>query len=288
MTQRVVGILGTGVVGRDAAVVASDDLGLTRGDGCFEATRIVTDAAFGHTVDHLDAHLHRLETSAAGLDLAPPDLDAWRALIGSLLDAWRIPGESMLKLMLTRGRESAPEGPVTGVATITEISPIVVAQRSGIAVVTLDRGVRSDAYAVAPWLLGGVKTLSYAVNVAAAREARRRGADDVLFTSSDGLVLEGPTSAAVWVEGDRMSTTPTGATGILDSITQKALFTAAAKNGWHTEYALATPERLHAADGLWLVSSGRGAAPVTSLDGRPLARDERLDAEIKGLAGFAV
>src|SRR5690625_3744673 len=61
-------------------------------------------------------------------------------------------------------------------------------------VVTLDRGLASTVVDTSPWLLPGAKTLSYAVNMAATREAVRRGAEDVLFVSTDGYALEGPTS----------------------------------------------------------------------------------------------
>ena len=61
----------------------------------------------------------------------------------------------------------------------------------------LDRGYDSDVAERAPWLLLGAKTLSYAVNMAALRYARKHGADDVIFTSSDGRVLEGPTSTVL-------------------------------------------------------------------------------------------
>lgn len=73
---------------------------------------------------------------------------------------------------------------------------------------TLDRGYRSDVAATSPWLLQGAKTLSYAVNMAALREARRRGADDVVFVSTDGLILEGPSSTVISRRGDEFVTPP--------------------------------------------------------------------------------
>src|SRR5690625_7099343 len=69
-------------------------------------------------------------------------------------------------------------------------------------VVTLDRGLASTVVDTSPWLLPGAKTLSYAVNMAATREAVRRGAEDVLFVSTDGYALEGPTSTLLVRHGD--------------------------------------------------------------------------------------
>ena len=60
--------------------------------------------------------------------------------------------------------------------------------------------------AEAPWLLGGVKSTSYAVNMAAEAEARARGADDAVFVRDDGVVLEGPVTNVWWRRGDTLFT----------------------------------------------------------------------------------
>jgi len=279
--------MGQGIVEASEPVLTSDDLGLTRGDGCFEATRVITDASRNHHIEHLDEHLDRLQESATALAMPEVDRPAWLSLIDKVLSDWDVAGEAMLKLMLTRGRESDPSGPITGIATVTPIAEHVLAQRrDGISVVTLNRGTASDAFGAAPWLLGGVKTLSYAVNVAAVRMAEQRGADDVIFTSSDGFVLEGPTSAVVWLVNGRLNTTPAGPTGILASITQRALFAAAEHAGVPTSYTLGTPSELRSADGVWMVSSGRGMAQVHTLNGNRLTMTPGLSDQISALAGF--
>src|SRR3569833_1260357 len=60
----------------------------------------------------------------------------------------------------------------------------------GVSAVSLSLGIPADFRATAPWLLGGAKTLSYAVNMAAQRHAHAAGADDVVFTSLEGRLLE--------------------------------------------------------------------------------------------------
>jgi 4-amino-4-deoxychorismate lyase len=276
----VVGILGTGLVDPATPVVHADDLGFIRGDGCFEGCRVVAGE-----VAKLEAHLARMARSAAGLGIEF-DPRPWHDLVAQSCAAWPAGVEGAMRLLLSRGR--GPGHEPTGVLIIKPVAPEYAAQRrDGIAVVTLARGTALDAFAGAPWLLGGVKTLSYAVNMAALREAERLGAVDVIYVSTDGWVLEAPTGSVVWSDGRTMSTTPTEGTGILRGTTQELLFERAAAQGWRTGYDTATVEDLHAAEGLWLLSSIRGPVEVVELDGKGRSRTPQLTREIQRLAGFA-
>jgi 4-amino-4-deoxychorismate lyase len=281
-----VAVLGRGVVDPDQPVVTADDLGLTRGDGCFDSARVVTSPDGAARVVDLEDHLARLASSARALAIDPPTDGQWRALVDEALAAWSTPGEAVLKLVLTRGREWRPGAP-TALLTITarEPAPAPEAPRT-ITAVTLSRGHPSDAFADAPWLLGGVKTLSYIVNAAATREARRRGADDVIFTSTDGFALDGPTSGLLVARGGVLLSTPTGDTGILESLTVAAILSAARAEGVLARFELVPVDDLYSADAVWLVSSGRGPARITRLDGRELARDPDLEARVARWAGF--
>jgi 4-amino-4-deoxychorismate lyase len=285
--SRAVAVLGLGLVDPQAPAVHADDLGFSRGDGCFEATRVVTHPSGEHQIDHLTEHFDRFDRSCAGLDLPPIDRPAWLELIRQLLDGWTLPGEAMLRLLLSRGRESRLEAGITGVATLTPTAAETLRQRrEGVDVITLRRGYAGDAFADAPWLLGGVKTLSYAVNMAGVREARRRGAHDVLFLDAAGGLLEAPTATVMWLADGMLHTVPVEGTGILDSITQRALFAAAEQAGYRTGYTAGTTADLLAADGAWLVSSGRGVAQLLTMDGLEVPGQPGLTAELGKLAGF--
>jgi 4-amino-4-deoxychorismate lyase len=274
----VLAALGIGLLDPDAPVIRADDPGVTRGDGCFEGCRLLDG-----TVDKLDAHFARMRRSAAALEI-PFDEAEWHALIELAVGAWPHAGEAAMKLLLTRGPAGA------GARGFVSINPIPVdyphQRREGLRVVTLNRGTSVDSFAAAPWLLGGVKTLSYAVNMAAQREAVRRGADDALFVSSEGVVLEAPTGSVAWAVGRTLRTTPVGATGILAGTTQQRLFERAAAAGWETAEALGTVEDLHTADVVWLIGSVRGPVDVVELDGKPRERRPGIDREIRSLAGF--
>lgn len=268
-----VAVLGVGVIGDpDTAVVRATDLGFTRGDGCFEATRVQTDLTGESTVDHLDAHLDRFGCSAAALGLTI-ELDPWRELTDEAVTAWDVAGEAVLRLFLTAGDEAARGGPSAGVAAIAPLPTATIAQRRGIRVATLSTGRTIDALADRPWLLGGVKTLSYATNMAAGRAAVAAGADDALLVTTDGLALEGPRAALVWRRGNRLMTTDVDGTGVLHSITQRAAFVGAAADGVNTEYGRIPVDELLGVDGAWLVSSGRLVAPILAIDGHGLAID---------------
>jgi 4-amino-4-deoxychorismate lyase len=212
-------------------VVTAFDQGLGRGDGVFESVAVLR-----RTTPHLQAHLERLARSAALLELADPGQPVWRALVDAVLADW--PAEVEVH------RQRA----------------------QGISVVSLGLGVPAGFRSHAPWLLGGAKTLSYAFNMAAQRHAHHLGADDVIFTSLEGQLLEGPTSTVVWAGGGALRTPPLE-TGILPGTTVARLFARAAAAGWRTEVSWGTVADLHTADAVWLVSGVRGAAPVHTLDG---------------------
>jgi len=257
-----------------APLLRVDDLGATRGDGVFETASLV----HGH-VQALEAHLTRLVQSAGMLELPRPEVGVWRDAVRAVAEELTSQGivAGSIKLVLTRGVEGTevPTGWVLGTA-----SPDFTRDRTeGIRVVLLDRGYRHDVPQTAPWLLAGAKTLSYAMNRAAGREAVRRGADDVIFVSSDAYLLEGPTSSLLLRFGNRL-VTPRVDLGILAGTTQADLFTWAETVGFATGYELVTADDLERADAAWLVSSVRHVAPIRAVDGRDRAIDADLTARL--------
>jgi 4-amino-4-deoxychorismate lyase len=246
------------------------DLAATRGDGIFEAFGVT--AGKPHAID---AHLRRFAASAAKLDLPVPDESAWRAAISAVIAELDEMPEALVKTVMTRGLEGDPEARPTGWVYAWPAANFTVPRTVGISVITLDRGYRHDVEQTSPWLLAGAKTLSYAVNRAVQREAARRGADDVIFVSSDGFVLEGPNSTVLFRRGNTLLTPGTGL-GILEGTTQGDLFDWATGLGMQTGFELLTPAQLVKANALWLVSSGRQAAPIRAIDGVSREIDREL------------
>ncbi len=269
----------------DASVpqLMAADLGATRGDGVFESMLAVDGVP-----RKMGAHLDRMVSSAQALDLEFPEPEAWERAVSTALAELLVQagnGEAIVKLLLTRGVEGA--GSPTAWVAASPV-PADVRERSarGRDVLLLDRGYDSTVAERAPWLLLGAKTLSYAVNMAALRYAKAQGADDVIFTSADGKVLEGPTSSVILaVEEDGVKTllTPELESGILPGTTQRALFDAAEAAGWARGYGPLEPAHLMEADAVWLVSSIRLLAPVTSIDGTPIASSPALTEELTEL-----
>jgi 4-amino-4-deoxychorismate lyase len=272
--MRVLVLLDGTVLDADTPLLTADDLGALRGDGVFE-TLLVVDGQ----PRMFEGHLARLAHSARMLDLPAPDEAGWRRCVAALCGACG-DGELVLRLVITRGRHE--QGPPTCFALGMPVPDNVPRQRrDGVAVLTLDRGYPAGIGERAPWLLIGAKTLSYAMNTAAVRSALAPGADDVLFVSSDGWVLEGPMSTVVIADGRTLCTPPVAA-GVLPGITQRYLFDAAEAAGWATKSEPLRPSHLRAADGVWLVSSVRQLARVHTLDGHPLP-DNNLTAELRAL-----
>lgn len=277
--MRVLALLDGTVVDPKAPLFRADDLGVMRGDGIFE-TILVAD----RQPRELGPHLDRLERSARLMQMQLPERAAWQRAVQAVIDSWPwdTDPEMALKLVCTRGLDEG-DGTPHGFAMGMQIGEDTRRKRrDGVAAVMLERGFAPDLMDRAPWLLLSAKTLSYAVNMAALREAQARGAEEVIFTATDDSVLEGPTSTVVIAQGRTLLTTPPSS-GILQGTTQGALFRAAEQAGWRTEVTTFPTSALFEADGVWMCSSVRLVTQVHTIDGTAIKADPELHAEISGL-----
>jgi 4-amino-4-deoxychorismate lyase len=255
-------VLGRGVVAPDEPVLHADDEALLRGRAAFETLRVYAGRAF-----RLDDHLARLAGSAERIGLPAVDRDACRALAGDALAAAGEP-DAVLRLYWTAGREGTEEP--SGLALVSTLPPELEERRvRGLRVVALPLGFEADRRAAAPWMLGGVKSTSYAVNMAAEAEARRRGADDAVFLARDDVVLEGPVTN-VWWRLDRVLHTPALELGILAGVTRATVVEEAAGLGYEVREGVYPLAHLAGADEAFTSSSVREVMPVVELDGRPV------------------
>lgn len=273
--MRVLAFLDGTLADPNAPQVRVDDLGLLRGDGVFETILVVDGRP-----RELRPHLDRLARSAAMLELPEPDDACWQRAVRQVIDNWTGGREMALKLVYTRGIDGDPDEAPTAFALGMEIDDkLIAARETGVAVRTLERGIDPDLGQRAPWLLLGSKSVSYSINMAALREARRHGAQDVIFTATDGSVLEGPTATVILARGDTLYTPPPSI-GILPGTTQAAVFRAAERAGWTTKFEPLTLPDLHAADGVFLASSIRKLTRVHTLDGTTLPDSSPLHADL--------
>jgi 4-amino-4-deoxychorismate lyase len=262
VTLLAVAVGGRGIVDPDEPVLNADDEALLRGRAAFETTRVYAGSPF-----KLDEHLARLAGSAARIGLPPVDVEECEKLARSALDDAGEP-EAVLRLYWTAGREGS--GRPTALALVSSVPPQLEELRAqGIKLIALPLGLQADLRAFAPWLLGGVKSTSYAVNMAAEAEAKRRGADDAVFLASGDILLEGPVTN-VWWRLERVLYTPALELGILAGVTRATLIAEAARLGYEVREGVFPLEHMAAAEEAFTSSSVREVMPAIELDGRPV------------------
>ena len=175
------------------------DRGFMLGDGVFETLRV----RGGHPTE-LAEHLDRLRRSAAGLGIdLPPDLEAMlAAAIGTVIDAEGLGGSSgdaSVRITVSRGAFAArgllPSDEHVRPTIVVQAWPVVPAPPDH-----LQRGlhlVSSSVRRDPENPLSSLKTTSRADYVFARLEARRAGADDALFLTTDGFISEATTANVI-------------------------------------------------------------------------------------------
>jgi 4-amino-4-deoxychorismate lyase len=260
------------------------DLALGRGEAVFEALRVYAGRPF-----RLRAHLDRLAASARAVEVpVPAGLEELAAQAVTAAGAGDT--DVVLRIICTKGPEVDPEGsgepqggaPVdregagrgeggpAAFAICTDVPASFEAERRrGLRLVLLTTATDPLARAASPWLLAGVKTTSYAANMAAQRAARARGADDAVLVGLGGELLEAPTANLWWRSGHTLHT-PSLDLGILAGITRAVLCDLAPGLGLKVVEGVYTAEDVVAADEAFLSSSTREVMPVVEVDGVPV------------------
>jgi 4-amino-4-deoxychorismate lyase len=274
VTVLALAVTGRGLVDPTEPVIRADDEGLLRGRAAFETLRIYSGRPFS-----LEAHLDRLTASAASIGLPAVERRRLQVLVGLVLPK-ADGGDASLRLVWTAG----PTGGIPSALALLSTVPewIHEARERGATAVSL-LGVRASA----PWLLPGVKSTSYAVNMAAEAEARRRGVDEALFVDADGIVLEGTVTNVWWRVGSKLYT-PGLDLGILAGVTRAALIQLAPECGYEVEEGAYPLTKLIGAEEAFTSSSVREVMPLVEIDGHALGRGpagDALQAALRGVVG---
>jgi branched-chain amino acid aminotransferase len=255
----------------DVAHLSAYDRGFQLGDGVFEALR----ARRGVPIE-LEGHIARLHRGLSSMGLEIPYGDeAIAAGISELLaaegwDGVEPPGDAAIRLTISRGfdptRGVAPHSGGTASVAIQAWPfnpPGAATLADGLRLVT--SVIRRDPSSP----ISGIKTTSRAELVYARLEARRAGADDAIFLTTDGRITEATTSNVLLIRGD-VCATPRLGTGLLAGTARAWLVEHGGAVGLRTvEQDLRLEDALEA-DEAAICSSIAGVVPVVSLDGRPV------------------
>jgi branched-chain amino acid aminotransferase len=246
------------------ARVSPLDRGFLYGDGAFESMR-----AMEGVILEWDAHARRLYGSAGQLGIPLRRRYPKEKLARGLRHLFRRNRlrNAMVRLSVTRGAASAWGLPFKNAKGPPTVAAFAVAFK-GYAEAKYEKGASlwtSTVRMVPPEALPpALKSLNYLENILAAEEAARRGADEALLLTAEGLVAEGARSNLFWVRKDVVYT-PSLDTGILPGIM-----------GFEVREVEAKRKILDRADEIFYTNSSSWAMPVTRLDGRRVGKGRRM------------
>jgi branched-chain amino acid aminotransferase len=271
------------LVGESQPSLSLLERGLTLGDGVFE-----TMLAAGTSVFRPAEHLERLAQGASLLAIDLPPAQHLLAAVQDTLSSNRL-SAAVVRLTVSRGPD-----PARGLDVSAGVAPTVIvrvtpyepraARQPGLAAVfsSIRRNESSP--------LSRVKSLSYADNVLARLEARRRGADEAVLLNTAGEVCCA-SAANLFVVKAGTLTTPPVESGALPGVTRRWVLELAAARGATVRQVPVLPEDLWTADEVFLTNTVIGVAGLASVEGRSIGTGEAgemtclLSAERRRLVG---
>ena len=280
--QATVGINGR-ISDAAAACISVFDHGFLYGEGVYETLRTYRRRPF-----FFDEHMARLRRSAARIALAVPRTDdELKRDVDAVLAAHDAPGESYIRVLLTRGigeltyRPSACPEPtlVVIVKAFTPQPDEVYARGVEVALVEVRRNHRD---ALDPM----IKSNNLLNNALAMQQAYARGADEALMKNLDGHLVECAQSNVFLVRGGELQTPPLE-DGLLPGITRAFALELAADLGIPAREVTLPVSAIDEAQEAFLTGTTREITPIVRVDGRPVGDEtpgpitRRLHAEFR-------
>lgn len=252
----------------DAPAIAPLDRGFLYGDAIYEVWRTYRGVIFAW-----QEHWDRLERSASALFMTLPfTAEQIRTEIFRTVAAFRqstgSKDELYIRLQVTRGAGAI--GLDTGLADrcgfVLLVQRLVLPTEADLhrgLTLSIARSLRRNA----PDTLNPAwKTGNYLNNLLCLREARARGADEVVILNQAGEITEAAVSNLMFVR-DRVVVTPPLRVGILVGITRHlVLSNVAPAAGLRVEERVLRPEDLAAMDEAFLVATTKDVQPVRAID----------------------
>ena len=243
--------------------------GFLYGDAVYEVWRTYHGVLFAW-----DEHWNRLERSAAALHLELPlthgqALAEVKRTAAAFLGASGGKGEVYVRLQITRGGGAIGLDPaLAGPADfniLVQANPVWTARQlaSGLKLSLAKELRRNPIVSLSPaW-----KTGNYLNNILCLREARARGADEVVMLNLAGEVAEAAVSNIAFVRAGEVVTPPLEA-GILGGITRQVLLEkVAVAAGVPARETAVRPEDFSGMEECFLLSSTKDISAVAAIDG---------------------
>ena len=272
----------------DQPAISPLNRGFLYGDAIYEVWRTYRVVLFSW-----EEHWTRLERSAEALYLDLPYtrsqmLGEIRRTVQAFRDQTHFAGDLYVRLQVSRG--GGPIGLDPALADQTEFV-LLVQPKPDLSGDALRNGIRlsvaTGLHRNSPQTLNPAwNTGNYLNNILCLREARARGANEVLMTNLAGEITESAVCNVAFVRSGEVLTPPLAA-GILEGITRaQMLRTVGPALGVAVREAVLTPADLPSMEECFLISTSNDVQPVASVDEHSYRTDTgSVSRRIK--AGFA-
>lgn len=235
------------------------NLGLQFGLGLFETLKV-----FEGRPIWLPEHIDRLNQGLETLAIPPIEDGSIGQAVQQLISLNQL-DEGSVKIIVTAPHDNEKE---QAAVLITGKRGEIYSAKMYIEGFALKTVLRYRRNPYSP--LSQVKSLNFAENALARREALAEGADEGLLLNVHGYVAEGTVSNLFWHDGYNLNT-PAASAGLLAGIARGKVIKAAAELRLPLQQVLAHLNDVQSAREVFITNSLMGVMPVTTIDGQTVA-----------------